>query len=198
MNDLSVIAFGMFAAIAPFGALRTIADYVDRAPGQGAPVARGRLTWIPSLIAFTVFAVTAILADPFLELIDVSPENFQFAAGAVMAPFALRLLWTGDSMHQPNSPRIGALEPWLFPAAVPLLAGPASLTAALSYSARFGAGDVIAAAILVLAVSAFLLSLAAPLCRTLGNVGVGTLGRLSGALLVIVAVELAVDGVQSV
>ena len=198
MNDLSVIAFGMFAAIAPFGAVRTIMGYVNHAPGQGAPIAHGRLVWISSLIALAVFALTAILADPFLELIDVSPENFQFAAGAVMAPFALRLLWTGDSMPQPYSPRIGALEPWLFPAAVPLLAGPAALTAALSYSARFGAGDVIAAAIPVLAISAFLLSLSASLCRTLGDAGVGTLGRLSGALLVIVAVELAVDGVQSV
>jgi multiple antibiotic resistance protein len=198
MNDIAVITFGMFAAIAPIGAVRTIMGYVNHAPGPEAPLGHGRFVWISSLIALGVFALAAILADPFLEFLDVSPESFQFAAGAVMAPFALRLLWAGDSMPQPDSSRIGPFEPWLFPAAVPLLAGPASATAALSYSARFGVGDVVIAAIPVLFVSALLLAFSESLCRALGDAGVGALGRLSGALLIIVAVELAVDGVRSV
>ena len=196
MNDVGIIALGMFAAIAPFGALRPIIGYANHEPGEG--VVRGSFIWISGLIGAALFAIAVLLADPFLEFLDVSPESFRFAAGAVMGPFAVRLLWTGESMPLPDNSHKHPFEPWLFPAAIPLLAGPASLTAAISYSARFGVGDAVVAAIPVIVISTLLPALSAPICRSLGHAAVSALGRLSGALLVIVAVELVVGGVQSV
>ena len=102
--------------------------------------------------------VAALVADPFLDLLDVSPEPFRFAAGAVMAPLGVRLLLTGDSMPVPRpEDQVGRLW-WLLPVAFPLLANPPAIVGAMSYSTRFGEGDAIGGAAIALALSAVVLA----------------------------------------
>jgi small neutral amino acid transporter SnatA (MarC family) len=116
-----------------------------------------------------------------------------------MAPLALRLLWTGESMSLPTD-EAGAHDRWVWlaPLTVPLVAGPAALVGALSYGTRFGEGTTIGAAALVAVTTAAVLATGPPIVRALGPWGVSALGRLSGALLAVILVELMLDGIQSV
>jgi len=195
VRDFSLAAAGLFAAVAPLGGLP-----VFLALARGS-TARQRLT-AATLVAtacFALMAAAAAIAGSVLDWLEVSGENFQLAAAAVMLPLAARLLWSGRSLSlPPQDDRPPLLRAWLMPLTLPLLAGPAPLVAAMSYSARFDAGLTIGAAALVAALTGTLL--AAPLFRPRGRSAtvVDILGRFNGALLVVVAVELFVDGIQSV
>jgi multiple antibiotic resistance protein len=181
----------MFAAVAPFGA---VLPFLVVTGGKR----HSRTATLGSLSAFAVLVLAAALSGPFLGLLDVSAESFQFAAGAVMAPSAFRLLVTGDSMSPANARDESGSRYWLVPVAMPLLAGPASIASAVSYAARFGEATVVSASALALAGAAVVLVVAPTLERLVHPAGLHFLGRLSGALLIVVAVELAVDGVRSV
>ena len=194
MSEFSRAALGLFAAVAPAGALPAFALLARNADA----VQRTRLASLVGLIAFALMAGTAALGDPFLDWLDISPENFQLSAGLVMLPLALRLLWSGESMTLPREVDRPLRRVWLVPLTVPLVAGPASLVAALSYGTRFGLGPTLGAAALVLTLTALAFAAAPQLRRSLGTPGISALGRLTGVLLVVVAIELLVDGVQSV
>jgi multiple antibiotic resistance protein len=186
MSDLIRCVAGMFAVISPLGALATVM--------AGRATTDRRLLVAAPAAAFVVLAAFALLSEPLLDWLDVSPESFQFAAGAAMFPLALRLILMGDSMSAPeNAPSYS----WLVPFAVPMLAGPSSIIAAISYAARFGEGEAILASAVVLAFTAVLF-MTLERFEKVPLIVLQTAARLSGGLLVLIAVELAVDGVRSV
>ena len=185
MTEFAKAALGLFAVVAPFGALPVFID--ARAVGAD----QRRIILGMCVAAFLLMGVAVLAAGPFLEWLDVSPENFQLAAGLIMLPQSLQLLVRGRTLADEGS---GGL----LPLAVPLLAGPASVAAAMSYGARFGEGTAAGASGLVLLATAGLLMTGERVERWVGRAGVGVLGRFNGALLVVVAVEMIVDGVRSV
>ncbi|MCH8814990.1 MAG: MarC family protein [Chloroflexi bacterium] len=194
MSEFSLAALGLFAAVAPAGALPVFALLT----GNADAVQRTRQASLIGLTAFALMAGTAALGDPFLDWLNISPENFQLAAGLVMLPLAVRLLWSGESMTLPREVERPQRRVWLTPLAVPLVASPASLVAALSYGTRFGLEPTLGATAFVLTLTALAFAAAPQLHRFLGTSGIGALARLTGGLLVVVAIELLVDGVQSV
>jgi small neutral amino acid transporter SnatA (MarC family) len=185
VSEFATVTLGLVAAVAPFGALPVFID----ARAEGAN--QHRIILGMCVAAFLLMGVAVLAAGPFLEWLDVSPENFQLAAGLIMLPQALQLLVRGRTLAHEGS---GGL----LPLAVPLLAGPASVVAAMSYGARFGEGRAAGASALVLFATAGLLMAGERFPRWVGRAGMGALGRFNGALLVVVAVELIVDGVRSV
>ena len=195
MSEFWREVLGLFASVAPLGALPVFAAHAGRAGGGR----RVGLAIMVGLSSFALLAAAIAAGDSFLAWIDVSPENFQLAAGLAMMPLAFRLLWAGDSMAARLDQGAGLVgRPWLVPLAVPLVAGPASLAAAISYGTRFGVGSTLGALALTIALTTVMFTAGPYLIRLIGSEGVSALGRLSGLLLVVVVVELAVDGVQSV
>lgn len=191
MSDFVRCLVGMFAVVAPFGALSTA---VAARVSAGAHLHARRLALAPGA-AFVVLAVAALLNEPLLDWLKISPESFQFAGGAAMAPLAVRLVLAGDSMPAPERPL--PAYAWLVPFGVPLLAGPSSIIAAVSYAARFNVGDAIVASALVAGFTAGLFALA-PRFERVPPVVLQTIARLSGGLLGLIAIELVIDGVHSV
>ncbi|MCH7483928.1 MAG: MarC family protein [Chloroflexi bacterium] len=193
MTDILRAAVGIFATLAPFGLIPAFLAASRDAREENARA--GRTLPLAGITALVVLLVAVLLADPFLDFLDVSAENFQAAAAVIMLPLAARLLWSGHSLGLSD---VATSRPWLLPLAIPGLAGPASLGAVVAYSGRYGEADAaIAVAIAIMAASALLYA-AGFLQRALGERAIGVLGRLSGALIVAIAVELAVDGVRSV
>jgi multiple antibiotic resistance protein len=141
--------------------------------------------------AFALFLPAALAGDALLDLLDVAPETFRIAAGIVMVTSGTAVVWRGEAAVE------GAGGGWLagvFPLGLPLLAGPAALAAAISYGVDEGSGKTLGA-------------LAAPLL--LGFVFVvvragrwpgamGAVSRALGALLVVAAVGLIVEGIRDV
>jgi small neutral amino acid transporter SnatA (MarC family) len=184
MNEFTRAAVGLFAVIAAPGELAAFAalsglDLGTRLRHIGAAV----------LLAFAGLALIAALDGPLLDWLAISPENFQLAAGAVMLPLGARLLWSGESWPLHASSLLW--KAWS------LLSGPVPAVLMLSYSARFGFETALGAAAIALAASAAVL-LASGWFSTRLGAGRGLLGRFNGAVIVVLAIELMVDGVQSV
>jgi small neutral amino acid transporter SnatA (MarC family) len=194
MTEILRAAVGVFATLAPFGLIPAFLA-VARNGSEDEDAGAGRTLLLAVVTALAVLLVAVVLADPFLSFLDVSGESFQGAAAVIMAPLAVRLLWSGRSL---GLSEVTTSRPWLLPLAIPGLAGPASLGIVVAYSGRYGEADAATAVVIAIAAASALLYAGPFLQRTLGERAIGVLGRLSGALIVAIAVELAVDGVRSV
>lgn len=193
MTEILRAAVGVFATLAPFGLIPVFLAVSGN--GREDEDSRGRTLLLTFITALAVLLVAVVLTDPFLGFLDVSGESFQGAAAVIMAPLAIRLLWSGRSL---GLSEVATSRPWLLPLAIPGLAGPASLGIVVAYGGRYGEAEAAAAVVIAIVAAGALLYAAGFLQRTLGERAIGVLGRLSGALIVAVAVELAVNGVRSV
>jgi small neutral amino acid transporter SnatA (MarC family) len=185
VSEFARATAGIFLAVAPFGALPV---FLDARLGADE---RARTAVVMCASALALLAAGTLAAEPLLDWLDVSPENFQLAAGLIMLPQALHLIWRGRTLSE--------AEPGVFvPLTAPLLAGPASVAAAMSYGTRYGEAEALGASALVLPVTLGILALGEWVEARLGRGWLGLVGKANGALLVVVAVELIVDGIRSV
>jgi len=187
----------MLAAVAPFGALATVVVYRRERAEQSEPdvLQRQQLTYFAPVAALAVLALGALISTSLLDALEISGASFEFAAAATMVPLAIRLLVAGDSMAAPRW-RLPDWA-WLVPFSVPLLAGPISIVAAISYADRTGVIETVVASALALAVTAGLFA-TLPWWERQRLLVVRMLGRLNGALLVGMAVEMALDGLRRI
>lgn len=192
MNDFATALLGLFAAISPAGAAPVFLSLFPTVRERAIAAA------LAAVVAVVALAAVTLAGEPFIDWLDISPESFQLAAAAIMTPHAMQLLWTGESLSVRGPGAYGPLPTWFIPLGLPLLAGPAAMAASLSYGTRFGAELAIGACALVLVLAVLWAIAEGRLERLYGRIGAGVLGRLTGLLLIIIAVEMALDGIRSV
>ena len=146
-------------------------------------------------LAFGLLAAAVAARGPVLEALDVSPESFRIAAGAIMGPAAVRLLWRGARPEREEAPRGGGWTDALTPLA---LVHPASVVAAMAGADRWGVATVAGAGTGVLVVCVAALALLRATHGSRAGAINGALARANGAVLAVVAVGMVVSGVQSV
>ncbi len=187
MNTYWQLAVFFFAAINPASvALATARRGADR---DARP--RWQTPAIAIVIAVVVYAAVAFGSERILDGLDIEPESFRVAAGIVMAAVGVLIIWRGA--FDPQSEDAG-LQAAVFPLALPLLVSPAGLVAAVSYGADDGGGKALGALAVSLGIAAVLL-VAHP---QRAMPALDAIARLTGALLVVVAAGLVVDGVRAI
>jgi multiple antibiotic resistance protein len=129
---------------------------------------------------------------------------FQVAGGLILFLVALDMIRAQrPTQERPDELSEGRAKEdvALTPLAIPMLAGPASLsTVATLMSQAKGAAEamVVYLAIVVAAVvTGVTLQLAAPLHRLLGRTGIHVLTRVFGLLLAAIAVQFVLDGLRA-
>jgi multiple antibiotic resistance protein len=121
---------------------------------------------------------------------------FRIAAGALLLIPAYRMVTQGRFLETAVEEDPKPIDVALVPLATPLMAGPGALAAATSLSQSVGRGETITAIVLVLLVS-FVAFIAAD--RVFGLLGESTmrlLTRLVGIILVAIAVQFVIEGLQ--
>jgi small neutral amino acid transporter SnatA (MarC family) len=152
--------------------------------------ARVELLALASLVVLILAAVGVAAADDLLAALDVSPESFRIAAGAVLSVAGLRVLVQPTAYDHPALPgRRAALVPLAFPG----LVTPELTMLVLSAGVDEPAGRTLA----VLALALVLATALAAVRRSQDAVYVAT-ARLLGAALVVVGAGLVVDGIRDV
>ena len=182
MSDFLRIAATVFVAISP----AAVAVAAAR-PGLRLPP---RVLALAVVIAVLAYTAAAAGANRLLDGIDIEPETFRVSAGLVMAVGGVFAVWSGSAGYG------GALDSrWaaLFPLALPMLVSPAGLAAVLSHSADGDAGAALAAAIAVVVVA-----MVAVAFRAGRFAAADATARFSGALLIVFAGAMIVDGVRAV
>ena len=165
------------------------------------------------IMAFTSMAVAAGVLVAFalggiqlLALIGVGLPAFRTAGGVLLLMVAADLLLaqhsaiTGITPTEEGEARSHQTDVAVFPLAIPLTAGPGSMTAiVLLMSKAKGALDsslVLGAlgAIILITLAAMLLS--EPLMRVLRKTGANVIARVSGVLLAALAMQFIFDGLS--
>jgi multiple antibiotic resistance protein len=166
------------------------------------------------VVAFCVLAAFAWFGQHLLALFGITIEAFRIAGGIIFFGIGLDMLqsqprrWrTGINRAYAHDQEVStaALEdddPSITPLAIPLLAGPGSITTVMVLRPEIpgptGALLVTAAVLLILALTGMILAGADRLLRRIGSTGLRIIEKLMGLLLTVIAVQLVIDGLVPV
>jgi MarC family membrane protein len=176
----------------PFGSLPIYISVL----GGVAPPRRRVLALRESLIAFAVLLAFMLGGQHFLHLMRLSERSLEVAGGVILLIIAMRMIFSNSgSAYAPDAE---GREPFLFPLAVPLLAGPSAMATVLLLASREPGRLLVwvAALTAAMAVSAAVLLTADRLKRLLGDSMVAAIEKLMGLVLTAVAVEMILAGLK--
>ena len=147
------------------------------------------------LIAFAVLVLFMVSGQGFLALMRLSERSLEVAGGVILLIIAIRMIFGGEGAYGTD---IGAREPFIFPLAVPLLAGPSAMATVLLLASRQPEHLVtwIGALTAALAISGVVLLAADRIRRVLGDQMVAAIEKLMGLVLTAVAVEMILAGLK--
>jgi MarC family membrane protein len=157
--------------------------------------ARYRIVIVRELLIALVILVVFLFAGRYLlGLLRVSPAALTAGGGLILLLIAIRMIFP-TSERSLREDVVG--EPLVVPLAVPYTAGPSMLATELLFMSREPDRWAVWLGAVVLAwlASAVILYFAGNLRRLLGERGLTALERLMGMLLVVVAVELLMQGI---
>ncbi|HEY8549096.1 MAG TPA: YhgN family NAAT transporter [Vicinamibacterales bacterium] len=147
-------------------------------------------------VAYVVLVLFLMAGNSLLQFLGLEPEAVGISGGIVLFLIAIRMVFPGAG-PQGAEPLTG--EPFIVPLAIPLVAGPSTLATLLLLNSTTTAstGALLVALTAAWAVSAIILLSSTGLYRVLGERGLVAMERLMGMLLVMVAVQMLVNGVRA-
>ena len=161
------------------------------------PLERRRVVLVREIVfAYVVLLVFLLLGNYLLRLLHLQQETISIAGGIVLFLIALRMIFPAEG---------GMLgetlegEPFVVPLAIPLIAGPSTLAALLllQRSAPSHTASLLVALTIAWALSGAILLASTFFYRVLRQRGLIAMERLMGMLLVMVAVQMLMDGVEA-
>lgn len=165
---------------------------------------KARVARVTAVTVALVLIITALSGDSILKLMGTSLASFRVGGGIVLIVMALSML-----KAEPNRVRATLSETQeagskasiaVVPLAIPLLAGPGSISNVIIEMHRstvpYHTGFVISVILLISAILWLVLRLAAPIGAFLGQIGINILNRLFGLILTAIAVEIISNGLK--
>lgn len=174
----------------PLGSLPVFISVLRGVP----PERRTRVALRESAIAFAVLLAFMFSGRAFLRLMHLSERSLEVAGGVILLVIAMRMIFSASTALYGHLER----EPFIFPLAVPLLAGPSAMATVLLLASRAPQRlpEWIAALTAAMAVCAAVLLGAERLRRLLGDAVVTALEKLMGLVLTAIAVEMVLAGLK--
>ena len=147
------------------------------------------------LIAYGVMVAFLFLGRPLLDVLGISDPALTIAGGVILFLIALRMVFppADRSAHEDI-----AGEPFIVPLAIPYVAGPSVLATELLLMSRDPQrwGSWLIALSLAWAATLVILMLASRLRSYLGQRGMIAIERLMGMVLVAIAIQMFLSGVE--
>jgi len=195
MIDFLSIFIVFFAVIDPIGTVPVfiaVTSHFDNA-------ARNKVALIATLVATIVLLFFALAGEFILTAILVPLPAFQIAGGIVLFLFALTMIF-GESKPDEEMKLIhGHRETAVFPLAVPSIASPGAMLAAvlLTEKGRYSLVEqvqTVAIMLIVLIVTYILMLVGGHIHRLIGRSGASVVSRVMGLILASVATSNTLAG----
>ena len=152
-----------------------------------------RIIFREMLIALGVMLFFNYLGEYLFGFLGLSETTVRLSSGVILFLIAVKILFTASDSPRSNLPKG---EPFIFPLAIPLIAGPALMATIMLYAHLEPLQSVMIIAILIAWFFSVLVFLfAAPIKRLLGANGLMACERLIGMILVLVAVQRFLEGI---
>jgi multiple antibiotic resistance protein len=172
---------------------------------RGAPEPyRRHMAWRGTLIAGILILAFAFVGAPLLDALGITLPAFRVAGGVLLFLLAVDMVFARPSgIRYPTAREEEEAghrtDISVFPLAFPLLAGPGALTSIVLLMSRahspLEAAGVIAALVIVMAVTLALLLSGSQVVRLFGVTGTNVVGRVLGIILAALAAQYILDGV---
>ena len=155
-----------------------------------------RHNWIilrEMLIALLVMIGFNYLGEYIFTFLDLSETTVRLSSGVILFLIGIKILFTSSDSLRANLPKG---EPFIFPLAIPLIAGPGLLATIMLYAHLEPYQSIMLASILIAwFLSALVLFFARPIRRLLRANGLTACERLIGMVLVLIAVQRFLEGI---
>ena len=147
-------------------------------------------------IALVILIIFLFAGKPLLNFLHLQQESVTIAGGIILLLIALRLIFPkpeGVMGHQIDG------EPFLVPIAIPMIAGPSVLAMLIlmTQSSPNSTVNWLFAVIIAWALTAVILLAAPLLYRILKERGLIAMERLMGMILVMMAVQMIINGIKT-
>lgn len=179
----------------PIGLIPVLVTMLDRVP----PARRRRVVLRENLIALLALLLFLFFGPVVMGWFGISQGAIYIAGGIVLLLVALDMIFPRRGVFSGGGEEDVNAEPLIVPLAVPLIAGPSAMATItlLATQAPESTGTRLAALLLAWAAGLVIQLLAGRLQQILGRRVLTAAERLMGMVLVIVAVQMAMTGVES-
>lgn len=187
--ELASVAFTLFLVMDPLGNIPMFLSALKEVPAE-----RRRAVLVRELlIAYAVLVACLLVGQPLLRSLRLDQEAISIAGGIVLFLIALRMIFPSEGGVLGDAPEG---EPFIVPLAIPLLAGPSALSAilVLARTAPERTLGWLGALTLAWAASAAILLSSNLFYKVLRRRGLLALERVMGMILVMLAVQMFLDG----
>lgn len=146
------------------------------------------------IIALLIMVVFLFLGGWFMRAFGIHSFSLSIAGGLILFIISAKLVFSNEDTPSADPKEE---EPFIVPLAIPLVAGPAVLSIIMILSAQHANKLVTLWAILAASVfNSIILMLSFPISNLLGKRGLAAIERLSGMILVLMSVNMIMDGVS--
>ena len=187
--DIFAAATLLFLVMDPLGNIPLFLSVLKQVPEE-----RRRLVLCRELlIAYLVLLIFLVLGPYILSFLQVSQEAIRIGGGIVLFLIAIKMVFPKEGGLLGKTPDG---EPFIVPLAIPLIAGPSSL-AMIMLMRKSAEGqwlDMWLAVTAAWVVSALILLASRRLYVLLGERGLIAIERLMGMVLIIMAVQMLLEG----
>jgi multiple antibiotic resistance protein len=188
--DIFSAVVTLFLIMDPLGNVPVFLAVLKQVP----PERRRKILIREVLIAYAVLLFFLLVGERALRLLQIEQETISIAGGIVLFLIALRMVFpqagaNGDAIEG---------EPLVVPLAIPLIAGPSTLATLLLLRADAGSTfELWLATTIAWSATAAILIAAPFFYRALGERGLIAMERLMGMVLVMISVQMFLNGVAT-
>ncbi len=191
--DIIAAALTIFLLIDPIGNIP-----VFLATMKSVPRSRQKKIVLRELLIALVVLMFFLLAGRFvLQLLQLSHAAIQLSGGVVLFLIAINMAFPSKNSHFRDLEDDG--EPFIVPLAVPLVAGPSTIAVLILLSSKEPEKWLswVAALLLAWLIAVAVLMAAVPISKALGKKGLLAMERLVGMLLIMLSIQMLLDGAHS-
>jgi multiple antibiotic resistance protein len=181
------IALLLFIVLDPFGNLVTLNTLLRRSD----PARRRRIIAREAAIALGILLLFVFAGGRILHALGLQPYTLGISGGIVLFMIALGMVFPARRVIDDE----GMEDPLVVPIAMPLIAGPGAISTVILLAQNNPLRDVTIGVGAAWLATAVILTLSPMVFRLLGDRGALALERLMGILLVMLSVQMVLDGI---
>lgn len=200
------LATKLFAALfAIMNPLTNLPVFLSLTEGR-SPRERNAIALTGAATTFVILVVTLLAGSRILDFFGITVDDFRISGGLLILFIALSMLHVQPSRahHASEEAEEGKEKdnPGVFPLALPLLAGPGSMTTVIVFAHKAqGMPGLLTCVAVILAVCALIygtFGVGGGIARWLGATGMNIVTRIMGMLLAAIAVGMMAEGLAGV
>jgi multiple antibiotic resistance protein len=188
-RDILAVSVTLFFVIDPLGNMPIFNAVLSRFDAR----TRSRIVARELTIALAILLLFLFAGNPIMSLLGLTQPTLSLSGGILLFIIALRMIFPKASSGDEEE----VVDPFIVPLAMPMVAGPSTIAVLLLMSSSQPARiwEWCVALLLAWAAATLILASSPWIMKALGGRGVRALERLMGMLLVLLAIQMFLNGV---